>query len=432
MQRILLLFSRTTYRAAAFLAAARRLSVDVTVGSNHRQALASHTPGSTLVLGVAAVDRAVATIVRFASDYPLAAIVAAEDDFTHVAAGASEALGLTHHSPAAVRSVRNKALMRERLAAAGFPSPWFRVAPVQSDPTDAASGSPFPCVLKPLSLSASRGVIRADTPEEFVRAWNRIRRILKDSDTVRRSGDAGAEILIEAYLPGREVALEGIVVGGELLTLAILDKPDPMEGPFFEETILLTPSRFPKKVQSEIVSTVQRSAAILGLDNGPIHAELRVDHGRASLIEIAPRSIGGRCSAILRFTPDATLEELVLRHALGMVLRGFVREPGAAGVMMLPIPEAGVLREVGGMDQALAVQGIKGLEITIPLGQPVVPLPEGNRYLGFLFARGKTPDDVESALRVAYSRVAVRVEPNSGGREVSVTEFFPRGRHPLQ
>jgi len=419
LQRVLLLFSRTTYRADAFLAAARRLSLDVTVGSNHRQTLASNIPGSTLVLSVAAVDRAVATIVRFASDYSLAAIVAAEDDFAHVAAAASEALGLTHHSPDAVRSVRNKAVMRERMAAAGLPSPWFKIAPLHSDPADAASGSPFPCVLKPLSLSASRGVIRADTPEEFVRAWNRIRRILKNSDGVRRSGESGAEILIERYLPGREVALEGIVVGGELLTLAMLDKPDPMDGPFFEETILLTPSRFPKKVQSEIISTVQRSAAILGLDNGPIHAELRVDHGSASLIEIAPRSIGGRCSAMLRFTPDATLEELVLRHALGMVLHGFVREPGAAGVMMLPIPKAGVLWEVGGMDQALAVRGIEGIEITIPLVQPVVPLPEGNRYLGFIFARGKTPDDVENTLRVAYSRVAVRVEDDSGGRTTS-------------
>ena len=253
---------------------------------------------------------------------------------------------------------------------------------------------------------------RADTPEEFGRAWSRIRRILEQPDAVTRSGHGVAEILIEAYMQGREVAVEGIVVGGELRTLAVLDKPDPMEGPFFEETILVTPSRLPESVQGEIVSCVQRSVAILGLDDGPVHAELRVDAERASLLEIAPRSIGGRCSTILRFEPEATLEELILRHALGMPIDEYSRAPTAGGVMMLPIPEAGVLREVGGFEAALDIPGIVGLEITIPVGQKVVPLPEGNRYLGFLFARAATPEQVETALRAAYARLDVTIEPN--------------------
>jgi biotin carboxylase len=393
--------------------------VDVTVGSNHRQALADLTPGGALTLGVGDINRSVARIVRFASDYPLTAIVPAEDDFTPVAAAASEALGLTHHPPEAVRSARNKAVMRQRLEAAGFPSPWFHVASVDDDAQAAAVGARYPCVLKPLALSASRGVIRADTPEEFGRAWSRIRGILEQPDAVTRSGHGVArrshgvaEILIEAYMPGGEVALEGIVVGGELQTLAVLDKPDPMEGPCFEETILVTPSRLPETVQLEIVSCVQRSVAILGLDDGPVHAELRVDAERASLLEIAPRSIGGRCSTILRFEPEATLEELILHHALGMPIDEYSRAPGAGGVMMLPIPEAGVLREVGGSEAALEIPGIEGLEITIPLGQKVVPLPEGNRYLGFLFARAATSEQVEAALRVAYARLDVKVEPS--------------------
>ena len=413
MSRVLLLLSRTSYRAEAFVAAAHRLDVDVTVGSNHRQALADLTPGGTLTLGVGDIDRSVAIIVRFASDYPLAAIVAAEDDFAPVAAAASEALGLTHHPPEAVRAARSKAVMRQRLEAAGFPSPWFHIASVEDDPEAAAARARYPCVLKPLALSASRGVIRADTPEEFGRAWSRIRGILEQPDAVTRSGRRGvAEILIEAYMPGGEVALEGIVVRGELKTLAVLDKPDPMEGPFFEETILVTPSRLPESVQREIVSFVQRSVAILGLDDGPVHAELRVDAERASLLEIAPRSIGGRCSTILRFEPEATLEELILRHALGMPIDEYSRAPGAGGVMMLPIPEAGVLREVGGSEAALEIPGIEGLEITIPVGQKVVPLPEGNRYLGFLFARAATSEQVEAALRVAYARLDVKVEPS--------------------
>ena len=411
MSRVLLLLSRTSYRAEAFVAAAHRLDVDVTVGSNHRQAFADLAPGGALTLGVGDVHRSVATIVRFASDYPLAAIVAAEDDFTPVAAGASETLGLTHHPSEAVWSARNKAVMRERLAAAGFPSRWFQVASVEDDVEAAAAGASYPCVLKPLALSASRGVIRADTPEEFGRAWSRIRGILEEPDAVTRSGRTAGEILIEAYMPGREVAVEAIVVGGELRTLAVLDKPDPMEGPFFEETILVTPSCLPDSVQRKIVSCVQRSVAILGLVDGPVHAELRVDGEHASLLEIAPRSIGGRCSTILRFEPEATLEELILHHALGMPIHEYSRAAGAAGVMMLPIPEAGVLREVGGAEAALEVPGIEGLEIAIPVGQKVVPLPEGNRYLGFLFAGGETPEQVETALRVAHARLEVEIEP---------------------
>ena len=412
MSRVLLLLSRTSYRAEAFVAASHSLDVAITVGSNHRQALADLTPGGALTLGVGDVDRSVAIIVRFASDYPLTAIVAAEDDFTPVAAEASDALGLRHHPPEAVRSARNKAVMRQRLEEAGFPSPWFQVASVEDDAEAAAGSVRYPCVLKPLALSASRGVIRADTPEEFGRAWRRIREILAQPDALTRSGHGVAKILIEAYMPGGEVAVEGIVVGGQLKTLAVLDKPDPMEGPYFEETILVTPSRLPESVQREIVSCVQRSVDILGLDNGPVHAELRVDAERASLLEIAPRSIGGRCSTILRFEPEATLEELILRHALGMPIDEYSRAPGAGGVMMLPIPDAGVLREVGGSEAALEVPGIDGLEITIPVSHKVVPLPEGNRYLGFLFARAATPEQVETALRAAYAKLDVKIEPS--------------------
>ncbi len=411
MSRILLLLSRTSYRAEAFVAAARRLDVDVTVGSNHKPTLADQAPGATLRLGAGDINRSVATIRRFAEDYPLTAIVTAEDDFAPVAAEASEALGLRYHPTEAVRAARNKALMRERFSEDGVGSPWFQVASVEDSDMELAAEAHYPCVLKPLALSASRGVIRADTPEEFTLAWMRILDILAQQDASRRSGWARSQILIEEYLPGREVALEGVVVEGELQTLAILDKPDPMEGPFFEETILVTPSRLPDASLDEVVSTVQRAVNRLGLDDGPVHAELRVEGDRVSILEIAPRSIGGRCSTILRFEPEATLEDLILRHALGMPIGGHQREAGASGVMMLPIPKAGVLRAVAGTEAALAVPGVEGLEITIPVGQTVVPLPEGNRYLGFLFARAEAPEQVEAAIRDAHSKLQVTIEP---------------------
>ena len=411
MSRILLLLSKNSYRAEAFLAAAGRLDLDVTVGSNHASTLAGLAPGATLTLGAADVRRSVTTIGRFSEDYPLAAIVTAEDDFSSVAAEASEALGLRYHPSEAVRSARNKATTRRLLAEAGVPSPWFHVASVKDDPATVATEARYPCVLKPLALSASRGVIRADTPEEFRGAWALVLKILEQKDASRRSGWARSEILIEAYLPGREVAVEGIVVEGELRTLAILDKPDPREGPFFEETILVTPSRLPDEAQGEIVSSVRRAVAVIGLNDGPIHAELRVDEGRITLLEIAPRSIGGRCSTILRFEPEATLEDLILGHALGMPINGHVRAPAAAGVMMMPIPRAGVLREVTGTEAALRVPGVEGLEISIPVGQAVWPLPEGNRYLGFLFAGGETPEQVEASIRDAHSKLRVTIEP---------------------
>lgn len=411
MSRILLLVSRTSYRAHAFVAAARRLDVEITVGSNHSSTLADLAPEATITLGAGDVARAVTTIQRFAQDHPLAAVVAAEDDFAPVAAEASKALGLRYHGTEAVRRARNKALMRRLLAEAGERSPWFHVAPVDEEPTEFAAEAHYPCVLKPLALSASRGVIRADTPEEFSLAWTRILGILARQDASRRSGPARSEILIEEYLPGREVAVEGIVVDGALNALAIMDKPDPLEGPFFEETILVTPSRLPKAVQSQVIGTVQRAVTILGLNDGPIHAELRVEGAEAWLLEIAPRSIGGRCSTILRFEPEATLEDLILRHALGMPIENYTRADGATGVMMLPIPRPGVLREVSGTEAALAVPGVEDLEITIPVGQTVETLPEGNRYLGFLFASGETPEGVEASIREAHACLEVTIEP---------------------
>ena len=412
MPRILLLVSRTSYRAQAFVAAARRMDVEITVGSNHSSTLADLAPDATITLGAGDVGRAVATIRRFAEEYPLAAVVAAEDDFAPVAAEASRALGLRCHGPEAVRYARNKALMRERLAVAGERSPWFHVESIEDHPTEFAAEARYPCVLKPLALSASRGVIRADTPEEFILAWTRILGILERQDASRRSGPARSEILIEEYLPGREVAVEGIVVDGALKALAIMDKPDPLEGPYFEETMLVTPSRLPEGVQAEVISTVQRAVTILGLVDGPIHAELRVDGTEASVLEIAPRSIGGRCSTILRFEPEATLEDLILRHALGLPIGDYTRAEGATGVMMMPIPSPGILREVSGTEAALEVPDVEGLEITIPVGQAVETLPEGNRYLGFLFASGETPAAVEASIREAHARLRVTIEPS--------------------
>ncbi len=265
------------------------------------------------------------------------------------------------------------------------------------------------CVLKPLSLAASRGVIRADDAAQFVAAAERIARILEAPD-VAPLGETARQILIESYIPGVEVALEGLLVDGELNVLALFDKPDPLEGPFFEETIYTTPSRLAEADQQAIVEATRRAVAAVGLRGGPIHAELRVNARGPWVIEVAARSIGGLCARVLRFGAGVSLEELILRHAIGLENDTLERERRPAGVMMLPIPDAGVLRTVAGVDAARAVAGVDGVTITLPVGQVAVPLPEGNKYLGFIFAHGATPDEVEATLREANSCLDVTID----------------------
>jgi biotin carboxylase len=274
-----------------------------------------------------------------------------------------------------------------------------------------ASRVEYPCVVKPLSLSASRGVIRADDPTQFADACHRLMAILQRPDVAVSRRRSAQEILVERFIPGSEVALEGLLTNGQLRVLALFDKPDPLDGPFFEETIYVTPSRLPSAVQHQIASCTVEVASALGLRHGPVHVELRVNKHGPWLLEIAPRSIGGLCSRTLRFGDGLSLEELLLRHALGLDAEILERERLAAGVMMIPIPKAGILRQVTGQEHAKQVGGIEDIRITIPLGQEVVPLPEGSRYLGFIFARDSTPAGVELALREAHRRLTFVITP---------------------
>jgi biotin carboxylase len=286
--------------------------------------------------------------------------------------------------------------MRAALATAEVPQPAFAMA---TDPGKLPDLG-YPCVVKPVDLSGSQGVIRADDAEEARAAATRVRAI------------TGGPLLVEEYVPGVEVAVEGILSDGDLEVLAVFDKPDPLVGPYFEETIYVTPSRLPPATLARVADLTGRACAATGLVEGPVHAELRIDGDRMWVIEVAARSIGGLCARALRFGAGIALEELILRHALRMPLDGLVREQEASGVMMLPIPRAGVLREVRGQEAAHAVPGVTGLEITVPRGRRVRPLPEGDRYLGFLFARGATPAAVEASLRTAHAALTVEIAPD--------------------
>jgi biotin carboxylase len=221
------------------------------------------------------------------------------------------------------------------------------------------------------------------------------------------------DILVERFVDGVEVALDGLLTDGQLETLALFDKPDPLDGPFFEETIYVTPSRLPEDVQSAISARTAEAAAAVGLRTGPVHAELRFDciTGDIWTIELAGRSIGGLCSTVLDFGAGISLEELILRHAAGIPSAAPRKKAEAAGVMMIPIPRSGMLRGIKGVTEAMHIQDITGVEITAPLHQPILALPEGDRYLGFIFARSHTPEEAEHALRTAHAQLEFEIAP---------------------
>ena len=402
--RLLLLLPTTTYRTKAFIDAALTLGVDLVCATEEPSTLEETAPDHLVTLDFSDPQAAATKIAETHRARPFAAVVAVDDLTTVTAAAIAERTGLCANSVAAASAARNKHEMRQRLGDAGVPVPRFRLVSLAQDPTMVAFHSMYPCVLKPLTLSASRGVIRADDEGQFVVAFLRIAKLL-GRDDVDVTDDGARYLLVEEFISGGEVALEGLLVDGRLETLALFDKPDPLDGPFFEETIYVTPSVLPAAVQARISAVTAQACAALGLTEGPVHAELRVnDHG-PWVLEVAARSIGGLCSRALRFGTGMTLEEIILRHALRWPIASLVRERPAAGVMMIPIPKGGTLMAVRGTKDAEGVTGIEEVAITAHVGQVLEPLPEGFQYLGFIFARGETPEFVEKALRDAHRRL---------------------------
>jgi biotin carboxylase len=439
-RRIVLVMHTTSYGAAGFAQACARAGAGVIVASDRCHVLdrAWRWPTDSLVIDFGEPEHAAETIAAAAlagADRPVVAVLPVGGELpARVAADAARRLGLAANAPEAMRAAGNKRVMRERLAAdagAGrdFRVPRFMVLPRALDPEDAAAavagpgGVGFPCVVKPLMLSGSRGVIRADDRAGFARAFARLGRIL-DEPAVRRI-DAGAatQILVESFVPGPELALEGLMSDGTLEVLALFDKPDPLDGPFFEETLYVTPSRLAAAGQERVARAVIAAARALGIATGPIHAELRLGGTTAHahegapeappvLIEIAARPIGGLCARSLRFSDGCGLEDVVVRHALGG-RQPAIREASASGAMMLPVPARvpSVLLGVSGVDDARQVQGVDDVVISARAGETLVPLPEGSSYFGFVFARGATAVDVEHALRAAAARLRCELAP---------------------
>ncbi|MEX1026404.1 MAG: ATP-grasp domain-containing protein [Candidatus Paceibacterota bacterium] len=425
MPRVLLLLPTTTYRTEAFVGAASRLGVDVTVASEQPNTLARLNPAGLLTLDFKDPKIAAQRVVEFSTSHRIDAVVSVDSQVVVVGAAISVALGLRHNSVESVTAAQDKHRMRQRFKQAGVPSPQFTLCSLDQDRTTLAGRVDFPCVVKPLSLAASQGVIRADDRGQFIRAVNRLEAILKREHGTSAASDTSGEgraqsqvrspassrqFLVEQFVGGPEVALEGMLTRGELHMLALFDKPDPLHGPFFEETIYVTPSRRVAEMQEEIAQCAAQAARALGLTEGPIHAELRLAKDGPSVIEVNARSIGGLCSRVLRFGTGMSLEELIIRHALEEDFELPERQTQAAGVMMIPTARAGRLIEIRGLDEAKVVNGIEDVTISAHLGQRLVPLPEGSRYLGFIFARAESPEAVEGALRASHAKLEFVIE----------------------
>jgi biotin carboxylase len=413
MPHILLLLPTSTYRAEAFLEAARRLHISVTIGCEHAGRWENFQSDEVLLLDFKNLKASQDRVEQFVMTHPLDGILGVEDTTTFIAASLASFLGLPYHSPKSASAARNKLEMRTLLQASMIRIPNFVAYSIHVDPKQIANQIQYPCVVKPLILSASCGVIRADDTESFCKASTRVKTLLIQLGLTEKE-EAAQSLLVEDFVPGTEVAVEGILTNGSLKVLALFDKPDPLDGPFFEETIYITPSRLPSEIQDQIADTLQQAARALGLAEGPVHGELRINQSGVWVIELAGRSIGGRCSQSLQFGSGMTLEELILRHTLRLEIPTFEREKQAAGVMMLPIKELGYFQALHGEAEARNTPGITFLEITAQPGDLLVPLPEGTRYLGFLLAKGPSPDNVERSLREAYGYLEVETTSLAG------------------
>jgi biotin carboxylase len=412
MKRVLLFAATTGYQVRAFDEAARELDVSLQLVTDRCDQLDDPWRDRAIPVRFHQPAGAIAAVAAAARRAPVGGVLAVGDRPAVVAALAAEALGIAWHSSESAEISRSKRATRRRFRDHGLPTPEFGEVAGAHDL--ARWHARLPVVIKPAALSGSRGVIRADTPDGLRAAWDRLRALLARPD-VRAMRDPEADVvLVETFIPGREYALEGLMTAGRLQTLAIFDKPDPLYGPFFEETIYITPSTATATVQAAIERAVDRACRALGLTHGPIHAECRVNERGVYVLEVAARPIGGICARALRFkAPNArtaSLEALLIRHALGERTDMWTRVPEATGVMMIPIPRAGIYRGVAGEDRARAVDGIDDVVMTARLDQLLLPLPEGATYLGFIFARGRTPRDVEHALRTAHARLEVTME----------------------
>jgi len=390
--------------------AAVKIGINILVITNNSQVFSEYYPEKVITMNFEHWRESIENIRKWSERYDLKAVIGVDEESIILAAKLSESLCIEHNSLESVKLTKNKYLMRRELKKSGLKSPWFKRFSIDEKPKDIFTELRFPCVLKPTFLSASQGVLRVNSFKDFVKGFELLSDLLTEMKVKKRGGDQVKWILVEEYIPGKEVSIEGIVNEGKLKDLAIFDKPEPLEGPIFQETILITPSILDEHLQFSLLETAQTALKALGIRKGPVHIELRINDKGNYILECAARSIGGLCSKVLEFKGAMSLEELILRSALGRNIEKTQLIDKVVGVMMMPIEKSGILKEIQGIKAALAMKGITDLQTTIKPGEILEPLPKGDRYLGFLFAEGKNQDSVKTVLQEAWSKIVIVFE----------------------
>jgi biotin carboxylase len=410
MSRLLILASKLGYQTRSFAEAAKALGADVVFASDRCHQLEDPWADGAIAVHFEDPEEAARRIVKQSLVQPVDGLIALGDRPTSTAAFTARALGFAYNSPQSVENCRSKLRQREVLRDAGLPVPQFFSFRLDKRVDKILPRVHFPCVVKPLRLAASQGVICANSPEEFQAAVTRIKDLMESPEVKVTREPELDRLLVERYIPGTEVAVEGLLTRGKLRILGVFDKPDPLEGPYFEESIYVTPSRLPDEKYDRLLDCAERTVQALGLTHGPVHSEFRVNDEGSWVLEATPRPIGGLCSRALRFGPQRIfLEELLVRHALGMPGTDLDREDDASGVMMIPVPRAGVLEKVEGEEQARHTPGIEDVQITARLHDFLAAWPEGSSYVGFIFAHAKSPAEAEAALRLAHSQLIFEI-----------------------
>ena len=396
-KRLLLISHHNSYRIAPYIKAAKNLGLEVTIVSEGKHSLVSEVANGIHV-DFHDTESTLETILKEDRKKPFAGILGSDDQTVELAARAAQVLKLPHNPPQAAQCSSRKDLARAQLALAGSPVPIHRLLDLTKPISKQMAGLPWPCVLKPLNMSASRGVIRANNEVEFLTACERLRPIIASA-----TGEfEQSHLLIEDYIDGIEIAYEGYLHRGALNTITIFDKPDPLVGPYFEETIYVTPTALSEDLQKSLKSVIQKACEAYGLTTGAVHAECRIDEeDKVWILEIASRTIGGDCARILD-NDNFGVEELAISLAIDEPLEVKTAEL-ARGVMMIPIREKGLLRRVEGLLEARRIKHIDKIDIIIPEGHELVPLPEGNQYLGYIFASAKSPQQATAAIREAHA-----------------------------
>ena len=407
---VILIIPSGSYRTNAFMNAVIKLDLKVLVITDKSQVFSEHYPENVISMNFQLWKDWLDIIREWSERYYLKAVIGVDEESIVLAARLSESLGIEHNSLESVKITKDKYLMRRELKKFGLICPWFKRFSVHKLPKEIFSEISLPCVIKPTFLSASQGVLRVNSLEEFMGGFEMLIDLLSQDEMKMLGGEKANWILVEEFIPGKEVSIEGIVNNGILKDLAIFDKPEPLDGPTFPETIFVTPTILDEHIQLSILETAQTALTALKIVKGPVHVELRINNNGNYILECAARSIGGLCSRILEFKGGMSLEELILCSSLGRNVEKTKLIERAKGVMMMPIEKRGILREIIGIEAALSVRGITDLQTTIRLNEILEPLPKGGRYLGFLFAEGKDQDMVKKVLKKAWSKIEVVYE----------------------